>query len=90
MPETEAQVLTFCVNAMSSCWLWKNSRVSASFIGKLLYAASSQLAISFLEHIQKLERAISFGTHLMVPIRLSTKILYSAAGASSRAFQTFE
>jgi len=40
--------LTSLAKDKSSVWFLKNRRVAASFSGRLLYAASSQLAISFL------------------------------------------
>ena len=76
---------------MSSEGFLKNSNVAASLIGRVLYAASSQLAISFMHtniqhtayHLHHLSK-----THLIVPINESTKNLYSSAGASSLAFHT--
>lgn len=80
---------TCCANETSSLWLLKNNRVAASFNGRLSYAVSSQLAISFLYKMLNMRILMFRGEkYLMVPIKLSTKSLYSSAGASSRAFQT--
>lgn len=85
---------TCCAKVISSDWLWKKSKVAASFSGRLSYAASSQLAISFLNQTNKgtitsaSAQDPSQRTHLIVPIKLSTKNRYSSAGASSRAFHT--
>lgn len=87
-------VLTPCANRMRSCDDLKNRSCAASLTGKLSYAVSSQLAISFLKEPQGISMMnpciVGSGVlaDLIVPIKLSTKNLYSSAGASSRALQT--
>jgi hypothetical protein len=81
--------LTSLAKDRSSVWFLKNKRVAASFSGRLLYAASSQLAISFLRKTsQWSDNQRNVWANRIVPTRLSTKILYSSVGASSLAFQT--
>lgn len=82
-------LLTACAKVNNSDWFVKNSNVAASLRGRLSYAVSWQLAISFLEWCwpsPATEWLVL--AYLIVPTRLFTKYLYSSAGASSRAFQT--